>query len=135
MATPEIIAPAPMFPERTPTHYERSYAVNPVRRGPLRFQEGLGTDTDVPNEFVRGVQQGSATYPGRSNRNAKVDTKWPEETMSQRAHVGSAAWVESPQFLGEFSHGSFGDYGVIEYERVMRPYGKVAHPSPARVTD
>lgn len=132
---PEIIAPAPMYPERTPTHYERSFGVNPIRRGPLRFQEGIGTDTDVPMDFIVGVQQGQVTSPGRSNRNAKVDTKWPAETMAQRAHVGSSAWIMAPQQLGEFAHGSFGDYGAVEYERVFRPYGKQFRGNPTTVTD
>lgn len=133
--TPEIIAPAPMFPERTPAHYERSYGVNPVRRGPLRFQEGVGTDTDVPMDFLVGVQQGAATAPGRTNRPAKVDTKWPQETMAQRAHVGSAAWIEAPEFLGEFAHGTNGDNGAIQYERVHRPYQRIPRGNAATVID
>ena len=129
------IAPAPPFPEKAPTYYERALAVNGVRRGPMRFQEGIGTDTDVPNDFMVGIAQASVPAPGRMNRNQKVDTKWPEETLRQRAHVGSAAWVEGPQYLGEFAHGTFGDVGHIQYERTFRPEGKQYFPNPAQVWD
>mgnify|MGYP003339802309 CR=1 FL=1 len=65
------IAPNPQFPERSPNVYERKGADNVTRRGPLRFEEGVATDTDVPNDFQKGIAQGSATAPGRPNRNAK----------------------------------------------------------------
>jgi hypothetical protein len=100
------IAPAPRFPERSPQNYELKGADNAVRRGPLRFEEGVATDTDVPNDFQLGMQQGMAAAEGRPNRNANVFTKSAAETLSERAHVGSAAWVEAPTFLGEFAHGS-----------------------------
>lgn len=132
---PHIIAPSPLYPEKTPAHYERKLGVNVERQGPLRFQEGIGTDTDVPADFVVGVQQGHATYPGRNNRNIKVDTKYPAETMAQRAHVGSAAWITAADQLGEFAHGAHGDHGAIEFERRFNPYQRVPRPNPARVLD
>ena len=30
-------------------------AVNTTRRGPLRFEEGVATDTDIPNDFGQGA--------------------------------------------------------------------------------
>jgi len=101
------LAPAPQFPERSPQGYELKLAGNAERRGPLRFEEGIATDTDVPSDFEAGIMSGFAAAPGRPNRNAPVHTKTAAETMSERAHVGSAAWVEAPVFLGEFAHGSF----------------------------
>src|SRR4051812_40397970 len=96
------LAPAPRYPERVSPVYERKVAEQRVgNRGPLRFEEGIATDTDVPNEFQKGVMQGYITAPGRPNHNANVYEKSPEETMAERAHVGSAAWVEAPTFLGE----------------------------------
>ncbi len=35
--------------------YETAIAQNNVRRGPLRFEEGVATDTDIPYEFGRGA--------------------------------------------------------------------------------
>lgn len=130
------IAPQPQFPERTPNTYERKFAAaNPGQRGPLRFEEGIGTDTDVPNDFQVGVMQGILTPPGRPNHNANVYEKYPEETMKERAHVGSASWVEGPQFLGEFAHGSFSDYGEVTYEEVIRSGARQQHANPAQVID
>jgi hypothetical protein len=72
----------------------------------MYFEEGIATDTDVPNDFVLGAHQGYTTAPGRPNRNANVYEKWPDETMRERVHVGSAAWVEAPQYLSGFSGGA-----------------------------
>jgi hypothetical protein len=104
------IAPSAPVPERISSVYERKMATpSPGRRGPLRFEEGIATDTDVPNDFALGISQGYITAPGRPNHNANVWEKSPADTMKERAHVGSAAWVESQSFLGEFAHGSFAD--------------------------
>jgi hypothetical protein len=128
------LAPNPQYPERVGNTYETKVGVNAPRRGPLRFEEGLATDTDVPNDFTKGVLQGYQTAPGRPNHNANVYEKWPEETMAQRAHVGSAAWVEAPTFLGEFAHGS-GRAAEIKYEQVDRSGGRYERINPANVPD
>lgn len=122
-------APAPQYPERTPTFYEAKVGDNVARRGPLRFEEGLATDTDIPNEFTKGVMQGYITAPGRANHNANVYEKSPQETMAERAHVGSAAWVEAPTVLGEFAHGSFNDYAAVQYEEVVRDGARRVNPA------
>lgn len=129
------LAPTTHFPERVGPVYERKIAQNNVRRGPLRFEEGVATDTDVPNDFQTGVMQGYVTAPGRNNHNANVYEKSAAETMQQRAHVGSAAWVEAPTFLGEFSHGAFNDNAAIKYEQVDRSGGRYERYNPARVDD
>jgi hypothetical protein len=135
MAVPNI-APAPQFPEDPGNMYERKVvAAIPGERGPLRFQEGIGTDTDVPNEFTKGAMQGYLTPPGRSNHNMNVYEKLPEETMAERAHLGSAAWVEAPTYLGEFAQGSFADYADIRYEEAIRSGARYARLNPASVTD
>lgn len=132
----ENIAPAPQFPEVTPTLYERRLSpAIPGQAGPLRFQEGVGTDTDVPNNFAIGVAQGYTPAPGRPNRNAPVAIKPPQETMSERAHVGSAAWVEAPSFLGEFAHGAFTGDAEVKYEEVIRNGAHQFRPNPVTVTD
>ena len=129
------IAPDPKFPEKTGTVYDRK--VSPAtsgQRGPLRFEEGIATDTDVPQEFTKGAMQGYVPAAGRPNRNANVFEKLPEETMRERAHVGSAAWVEAPDHLNEFASGGFADHGDNRFEEVNRSGGlqKAANPSVVR---
>jgi hypothetical protein len=129
------LAPAPGYPEKTPTNYEVKVGDNYARRGPLRFEEGVATDTDVPNEFTKGVMQGYITAPGRPNHNANVYEKSPAETMAERAHMGSAAWVEAPTYLGEFAHGSFSDASAPTYEEVVRSGGHYTRYNAATVED
>lgn len=113
------IAPNPLFPEKSPNFYEARLASGlPGERGPLRFEEGVATDTDVPRDFGMGVAQGSPN-PARPSHNSKVDTKYAEETMAQRAHVGSASWIEAPTVLAEFADGSFAGYGEPRYDRAF----------------
>lgn len=129
------LAPNPGFPERVGTTYETKVGVNGARRGPLRFEEGLATDSDIPSDFTEGVMQGYRTAPGRPNHNANVYEKYPDETMRQRAHVGSAAWVEAPTFLGEFAHGANNNLSAIKYEEVDRSGGRYERLNPANVPD
>lgn len=130
------IAPDPKFPERTGTVYDRKVSpATPGQRGPLRFQEGVATDTDVPQEFTKGAMQGYMPAAGRPNRNANVFEKPAEETMRERAHVGSAAWVDAPSSLTDFSAGGFADHGDNRFERVMRSGGPQKSGNAAVVND
>ena len=129
------LAPNPGFPEHVTNVYEEKIGVNATRRGPLRFEEGVATDTDVPSEFTKGAMQGYITAPGRPNHNANVYEKSPEETMAERAHVGSAAWVEAPTYLGEFAHGSFNDYAAQKYEMTDRSGGRYERLNASTVDD
>jgi hypothetical protein len=129
------IAPAPQFPEKAPQMYERTMAGNEERRGPLRFEEGVATDTDVPTEFQKGIMSGFAAAPGRPNRNAPVWQKPAAETLSERAHVGSASWIEAPTFLGEFAHGSFSQNAEQIVETKMVSGGRTMRMNPTVVQD
>lgn len=129
------IAPAPQFPERAPQAYELKGAMNPERRGPLRFEEGIATDTDVPNDFETGIMNGFAAAPGRPNRNAPVWQKPAAETLSERAHVGSASWIEAPTFLGEFAHGSFSQNAEQIIEAKVVTGGRTARLNATVVND
>jgi len=130
------IAPQPKFPERPGTVYDRKMSPAVAgQRGPLRFEEGIATDTDVPNEFSKGAGQGYAAAPGRPNRNANVFEKLPDETMRERAHVGSAAWVESQNTLSEFSTGAFGKGAEVQFEEVIRSGAHQQRSNPAIVND
>jgi hypothetical protein len=135
MAEPTI-APAPQFPEKAAQTYDRSFSpALPGQRGPLRFEEGLATDTDIPQGFTTGAMQGYIPAAGRINRNAAVHTKTAEETMRERAHVGSAAWVEAPTMLGEFAGQAFADHGENVIEEVFRDGGHQYRLNPAVVQD
>ena len=129
------IAPAPQFPERSPNMYERKLADNLERRGPLRFEEGVATDTDVPSDFETGIMNGFAAAPGRPNRNAPVWQKTAAETLSERAHVGSAAWIEAPTFLGEFAHGSVSQNAEQIQELKVVSGGRTMRMNPTVVND
>jgi len=130
------IAPTPQFPEKGSPAYERK--ISPAQtglRGPLRFEEGIATDTDVPNDFELGLTQGYDTPAGRPNHNMNVFEKPAAETMSERAHVGSASWVEAPDFLSEFSQGNFQDYAETKIEEVIRSGSSYKRINPAEVND
>lgn len=134
------IAPAPRFPEAPGYVYERKVApptanYNADRKGPLRFEEGLGSDTAVPRDFQVGVTQGLATPPGRPNHNMNVFEKPAAETMQERAHPGSASWVEAPELLSEFAGGAFVDYSAPEYIQDLRDGGNQRRRNPASVSD
>ena len=130
------IGPAPQFPERASVSYERKFSpAQPGLRGPLRFEEGIATDTDVPHEFENGASQGYVTPAGRPNHNENVFEKYPEETMRERAHVGSAAWVEAPTYLGNFSEGAFSDMAEMQFEEEIRSGEHYQRLNPATVVD
>ena len=130
------LAPTPNFPENPGTNYEVNYVSGaPSGPGPLYFEEGLGTDTDIPNNFQIGAMQGYQTPPGRSNHNQNVYIKTAQETMGERAHVGSASWVEAPPMLQDFAAGAFSDRAELVYEEVYCNGGHQYRPNPAVVND
>lgn len=112
------VAPNPMFPEKGTPVFERSLAPSiPGNRGPLRFEEGVATDTDVPMDFGVGAYEDTAPSPMRMNHNnPEMFYKYPEETMRERAHVGSSTWIEAPAMLGDFVQGSMSGDGMPMFE-------------------
>lgn len=118
----------PLQPERDRSpHYETDVASNDRRRGPLRFEEGIATDTDVPNEFRRGAYADTASGP-------VTVVKGAGETMRERVHVGSSTWIEAPALLGEFVHGAHGGFGTgYGFERESE--GIKRRPNRAVVND
>lgn len=132
------LAPAPRFPERDrgAVNYEGKAASNPSRRGPLRYEEGIATDTDVPSDFTLGAMQGYRTAPGRPNHNANVFEKPAAETMRARAHVGSAAWIDSADMLGDFMHGvNVNGNAALRFEQANRSGGRYERLHGAVVSD
>lgn len=130
------LAPDPRFPERTGTAFERQIAPDrPGNRGPLRFEEGVATDTDVPNDFVRGMREGAIPAPG-ANNHVNPDTlyKHANDTMRERAHVGSAAWVDSSQVLSEFAGAASGQ-DELSYRQETRSGRRYERGNAAEVRD
>lgn len=113
------LSPAPRFDERAGQSYESVMTSNPARRGLLRFEEGVATDTSVPADFIKGAGQGYHTPAGRPNHNLNVFEKPAAETMHERAHLGSAAWPDAPAVLGDFAHGA-SPVAEQRYELVVR---------------
>lgn len=131
------LAPDPRFPEKGLASYDRKFAPSmPGDRGPLRFEEGLATDTDLPSGFQQGMMEAMIPAPGSLNHvNPEVQWKHADQTMAQRAHVGSAAWVDAPSMLSEFAGGSFTDRAEVKYESVTRSGGRQARRAPTIVND
>lgn len=111
--------------------YETEIANNTRRRGPLRFEEGIVTDTDVPNDF----RQGAYGDPNGGEGGWVAWTKSPGETMRERAHLGSSSWIEAPALLSEFVQGAHvGDFPP-SYEHEVNSGGKQVRPNRATVND
>jgi hypothetical protein len=104
----------------------------PGGRGPMRFEEGLATDTDLPMEFVNGMRQGYDTDPRGHNMN--VYEKPAEETMRERIHVGSASWTESPTYLTGFMGGASPE-AEQNYIQVNRSGASYLRRNAAQVLD
>ena len=131
------VAPNPMFPEKGTPMFERTAAPSvPGNRGPLRFEEGIATDTDVPYDFGVGAYEDTAPAPGRENHNnPEMFYKYAEETMRERAHVGSSAWIEAPAMLGDFVQGSMSGEGMPTFEYAVNSGGIAKRPNPTVVYD
>jgi hypothetical protein len=128
------LAPTAVPPSQVSPFYEVKVGQNNARRGPLRFEEGIATDTDVPSDFVVGVQQGIIPAPGRPNHNANVYEKPAAEVMRERAHLGSAAWVEAPTYLQNFAGGTSNE-AEVRYIQTSVSGGRYERRNPAQVND
>lgn len=132
------VAPAPRFPEvggRTDNVFERSAGSEArFQGGPLRFQEGVQSDRDIPNDFARGAYGDTAPYRGASAAtNPEHVFKRADETMRERAHVGSASWIEAPQMLGDFVQGAIAGDSQPEFEYAYNSGLHQARPNKVRV--
>ena len=129
------IAPANIPPERSPQTFQRTMGPNRAGdQGPLRFEEGLATDTDVPDDYTQGMANGYVTGPGSPNHNnPDSQYKHADQVMRERAHVGSASWVDAPSVLQEFVGGV--TEPPVTYPDVLRSGGRYERRSPETVTD
>lgn len=131
------IAPQNPYPESMRNVFERTMAPSvPMNSGPLRFEEGVATDTDVPRDFQQGAYMDTASSPARQNHNNReMFYKYPEQTMQERAHVGSASWIEAPVVLSDFVTGSMSGDGMPTFELVQNSGGYTKRPNAVRVSD
>lgn len=128
-------APAPVVPEQSETIFEYGYGPEyTMNRGPQRFMEGVASDTDVPNDFQRGAYGDTAPAAGRlAVPDAESVFKRAEDTMAERAHVGSASWIEAPAMLGDFVQGTQGGEGERRWEYAMNSGYHMNRPSAVRI--
>lgn len=112
--------------------YETSIAFNGARRGPLRFEEGVATDTDIPTDFGQGAY-GDTGGDGRGRPFTAV--KDPGQTMRERAHVGSASWIEAPTMLNDFVIGASVGQSPPQFEMELGSERRLIRLSPAMVSD
>lgn len=131
------IAPSPVYTERTVTAFDRKFAGNPAgNRGPLTHQEGIATDTDVPSDFARGAFYDTAAVPGTiQDVNPESIRKHADETMHERAHLGSAAWAEAPEVLSDFVQGASAGQTNPTWERVQNSGSIIRRRPVTLVTD
>jgi len=131
------IAPNPLYPERAPQAFELAFAANPPgNRGDMRFEEGIGTDTDVPNDFVRGAFVDPTSAPGRINHNnPNMVYKDAAETMAERAHVGSSTWIEAPAMLSDFVAGASAGQTPPQFEMIVVPGRPMYRRAPTVIDD
>ena len=114
---------------RPASGYEHVMAVNTVRRGPLRFEEGVATDTDIPTDFGLGA------YGDTAGPVPMTMAKDPATTMRERAHVGSATWIEAPTMLSDFVIGASIGQTPPSFERELGSERRLIRLSPAMVND
>lgn len=131
------LGPNPLYQERAPQAFEVAYAGNvPGNRGDMRFEEGIGTDTDVPNDFVRGAFIDTTSMPGRINyNNPEAQYKHADETMRERAHVGSSTWIEAPAMLSDFVAGAGAGQTPPQFEMIRVSGGYAYRRAPTVIDD
>jgi len=117
---------------RPESGYEHALAVNTTRRGPLRFEEGVATDTDIPNDFGVGAY-GDPSGDGRGRPFTPIKDQM--ETMRERAHVGSASWIEAPTMLNDFVIGASTGQGLPQFEMEIGSEQRLIRINPAQVND
>ena len=74
--------------------------------------------------------------PGRDNHNnPEMFYKHAMDTMRERAHVGSASWIEAPTVLSDFVQGAMAGDGMPSFEYEYNTGGKMNRPNPTVVSD
>lgn len=132
------VAPAPHNPEKFRNSvFERVTAPSITgNKGDVHFYEGVATETGVPQDFQVGAVSDTTGTP-RGYQTVETFYKRAEKTVAERAHIGSASWIEAPQLLSDFVSGTqSGDRGTMEggWERAFNSGGYQKRPSAVRVS-
>ena len=61
--------------------------------------------------------------------------KHAEDTMKERAHVGSASLIEAPALLSDFVTGAMAGDGMPTFEMEYNSGGYMKRPNPTVVSD
>lgn len=134
------IAPAPKQPEKYRTSvFETVHAPSKTgNKGSVLFYEGTATEAGVPQDFHQGaVADTQGVSPNMAWQGVETVYKRAEQTTRERAHIGSASWIEAPQLLSDFVEGTqSGDRGtqVGGWERAFNSGGYQKRPSAVRVS-
>lgn len=125
-------------PEKGNPQFEYGQGYESVNRaqakGPVYFYEGVQSDTDVPSDFQRGAYVDTAPGLGHLNvPDAESVYKRAQDTMKERAHVGSAAWIESPEVLADFVQGTVSGDRSPHFEWAYNSGAHQARPNKVRV--
>jgi hypothetical protein len=103
---------------------------------PVYFEEGIARDTDVPNDFAQGAYgDGAPTHPSKAYQSAQTFVKPAAQTMQERAHVGSASWIEAPSLLSEFAEGAGAGFGMPEFVIMNNPGVAMRRQNAAKISD
>lgn len=128
-------APQNPYPEKGVNVFERKMGPSiPGNKGPLRFEEGVATDTDVPNDFGKGAYADTRGLSAtQSMQSPETFYKHAADTMRERAHVGSASWIEAPEVLSDFVVGASAGEGMPTFEYAYNSGLHEARPNKTRV--
>lgn len=102
------IAPSNIPPEKFRTSVFQTVTPSQPspKKGPLRFEEGTENAPFIQSDFQRGrVADTQGLDANKSMQGVETVYKRAPDTLRERAHLGSASWVEAPAVLSEFKDG------------------------------
>ena len=112
--------------------YEHALAVNTTRRGPLRFEEGVATDTDIPNDF--GV--GAYGDPGGDGRGRSFTCrKDPAMTMPSAHMSARRRGSRLRRCCSDFVIGASAGQAGPQFEMELGSEQRLIRLNPAQVND
>jgi len=127
-------APQNPYPEKPDYVFEKKIAPSKSgNKGPLRFEEGVATETDIPQDFRKGAYEDTAP-DSRGHARSEMFYKHAADTQRERAHIGSASWIEAPEVLGDFVQGATSGDHRPTFEYVHNSGLHQARPNPVRVS-
>ena len=86
--------------------------------------------------IAKGAYEDTAPSPMRMNHpNPEMFYKYAVDTMRERAHVGSASWVEAPSVLSEFVEGAMSGDDMPKWEYSYNSGGHMNRPNVTVVYD